>query len=208
MRNSVSSRLRIFTWLLSAMRIHTGVTQTELETVRALFASSPHRGRAINETRFWKIIDTAWQSSDETRSYQKQIIRSLESEEAKEAVESQYGEFPDEVVDSIRSQLDVLSAEDLLTFDRILERKHYYIDWEEIHEYTDGSDDGFLYCRGFIVAMGQAFYDTVNADPSKALCDFECEVICYISSHLYEYKFGELPESDICRETGSNDEGW
>jgi hypothetical protein len=70
MRNFVSSRLRIFTWLRSAMRIHTGLTQTELETVRALFAASPHRDRAMNETGFWKIIDTAWQSSDETRSYQ------------------------------------------------------------------------------------------------------------------------------------------
>ena len=162
----------------------------------------------MNETGFWKIFDNAWQTSDKTRSYQQQILSSLESEEAKEAVESQFGEFPDEVVDSIRAQLNELSAEDLLAFDRILERKHYDIDREEIHEYTDGSDDGFLYCRGFIVAMGQTFYDAVNADPSKALCDFECEVICYISAHLYEDKFGERPQSDICRETGSNDEGW
>ncbi len=48
--------------------------------------------------------------------------------------------------------LDKLPAEELLAFDRILERNQYDIDCAEIHENIDGSDDGFLYARGFIVA--------------------------------------------------------
>ena len=79
------------------------------------------------------------------------------------------------MVAALRTQLDRLSAADLLAFDRILERKQYDIDRQEVQEHTDGSDDGFLYARGFIVAAGRGYYDAVNADPSVALTDLECE---------------------------------
>ncbi len=44
-----------------------------------------------------------------------------------------------------------------MAFDRMLERKLplYNVDRQEIQEVTDGSDDGFLYARGFIVALGE-----------------------------------------------------
>ena len=50
----------------------------------------------------------------------------------------------------------------------ILERKLYDIDRADIHERTDGSDDGFLYCRGFIVGMGQRYYEAVRTNPDVA----------------------------------------
>ena len=95
-----------------------------------------------------------------------------------------------------------------MEFDRILERKLYDIDRAEIQEHTDGSDDGFLYCRGFIVAAGAGYYDAVNADPSVAIMDLECEEMCFLSWHLYREKFGEMPDSGISRESGSNKAGW
>jgi hypothetical protein len=95
-----------------------------------------------------------------------------------------------------------------LAFDRILERKLYDLDRAEIHEHTDGSDDGFLYARGFIVAAGKDYYDAVLAKPSTARMDLECEEMCYLSWELYEENFGVLPPSEISRESCSNTAGW
>jgi hypothetical protein len=59
-------------------------------------------------------------------------------------------------------------GEELTSLDRVVERKLYDLDREDVHEVTDGSDDGFLYARGFIVAMGKDFYGAVLANPSVA----------------------------------------
>ncbi|HEX7703891.1 MAG TPA: hypothetical protein VF403_24285 [Kofleriaceae bacterium] len=75
---------------------------------------------------------------------------------------------------------------------------------------TDGSDDGFLYARGYIVALGKAFYDAVRANPEIAISDSEFESMCYLPAHVHEERFGGFPKtgSGISRETGSNGEGW
>ncbi len=114
----------------------------------------------------------------------------------------------EEVIPALHDSLDKLPAEELLAFDRILERKLYDIDRAEIQEHTDGSDDGFLYARGFIVAAGKRYYDAVNGSPPTALMDLECEEMCYLSWHLYREKFGDAPASGISRETCSNKAGW
>jgi hypothetical protein len=109
---------------------------------------------------------------------------------------------------NLTTALNQLDADDLLTFDRILERKLYELDRADIHDYTDGSDDGFLYCRGFIVSIGQEYYELVKANPSRALIDIEFEELCYHPHWLYEEKYGSMPASDISREIGSNPSGW
>lgn len=159
----------------------------------------------MDSQRFWKMIEDAWNAAGDHRSERKLLAAGELSEE--QAYELQ--EALDEVIPSLKIALDKLSQEELLAFDRILEKKLYNIDREEVHEVTDGSDDGFLYARGFIVAMGKGFYEAVNKDPSKALTDFECEEMCYLSFHLYTKKFGEMPNvSEISRESGSNQSGW
>ena len=60
-----------------------------------------------------------------------------------------------EVIAVLSQELNQLSAKELLAFDRVLERKLYDLDRREVHASTDGSDDGFLYARGFIVAAGK-----------------------------------------------------
>jgi hypothetical protein len=113
-----------------------------------------------------------------------------------------------EVVPALQEQLAGLPAAELLAFDRILERKLYDIDRADIHEQTDGSDDGFLYCRGFIVGMGRGYYEAVRANPDRAVVDAECQAMCYLPWHLYRERFGEVPPSGISRETQSNQAGW
>jgi len=158
----------------------------------------------MNEPRFWEMIEAAWSEAGHLVKERDEIASGTYSEDSLDEV----FEVLDEMVAALRGQLEALSEADLLEFDRILERKLYEIDRSEIQEFTDGSDDGFLYARGFIVAMGKKYYDTVNADPSKAILDAECEDLCYLPVHIYKDQFGEMPESEITRESASNPAGW
>jgi hypothetical protein len=158
----------------------------------------------MNEDLSWSLIESAW---DEVGGYKKQRSRlavgTLPGEDAEGLVAAL-----DEVIPALRARLDRLSADELLALDRILERKLYDLDRAEVQEATDGSDDGFLYARGFIVAAGRSYYDAVNREPAIALMDLECEELCYLSRHLYQEKYGEVPDSGISRESRSNSAGW
>ena len=158
----------------------------------------------MKEDAFWSIIELAW---NKIGGYPEQR-RSLVTGSASEEVGEELMEAMEELEEPLSESLNSLSKEDLLSFDRILERKLWEIDREEVQEQTDGSDDGFLYARGFIVAAGRSFYDAVNENPTVAMMDLECEDICYLPFHIYEERFGEMPGSDISRESGSNPSGW
>lgn len=159
----------------------------------------------LDETRFWAMIEGAWDlAGGKVKSRQRLADGKLSESQAYALQEV----LEEEVAPALREQLDALPADELLAFDRILERKLYDLDRSDIQERTDGSDDGFLYCRGFIVGMGRTYCEVVLANPDRAVTDAECEQMCYISWHLYHDKFGEVPPSGICRETCSNQAGW
>jgi hypothetical protein len=158
----------------------------------------------MNETQFWLIIEDAW--SDVGGWYQErgQLANGQLPDDNLDTLANALDEF----IPALRVRLQSLSQDDLLTFDRILERKLWDIDRAEIQEITDGSNDGFLYARGFIVAAGRDFYEAVNTTPARARTDVECENMCYLSYHVYKEKFGEMPRSGISRESVSNPAGW
>jgi len=158
----------------------------------------------MDEATFWSMVESAWRSVGGRVAQRKKLAQGKLSEEAADVLAESLGE----VAASLRESLEELSADDLLAFDRILERKLYDIDRAEIQKHTDGSDDGFLYARGFIVIAGQDYYDAVNKKPEIAMMDLECEEMCYISRHIYSENFGEAPKSEISRESGSNKAGW
>lgn len=167
----------------------------------------------MDENQFWAILEDAWNSNRRLLAFRKDVLATIDSESGKEEFEEKYDGDPlipnqNILLASIRGTLDALTKDELHQFDWILERKLYDIDRQEIQEQTDGSDDGFLYCRGFIVAMGKEYYDAVNRDPTNAMCDWECESITYISWHMYNAKFGDMPDSGISRESCSNTAGW
>ena len=56
--------------------------------------------------------------------------------------------------------------------------------------------------------MGRAYFEAVDRKPETAVMDMECEEMTYLSFHLHEEKFGEVPDSGISRESASNEEGW
>lgn len=158
----------------------------------------------MNEERFWSMIEDAWASAGGWNDEREELASGRLSDEQ---LSELLGGL-EEVVPALRTSLQGLSQDDLLMFDRLLERKLWDIDRAEIQAFTDGSDDGFLYARGFIVASGRDFYDSVNATPERAVMDAECEDMCYLSYHIYVEKFGEMPRSGITRESASNPAGW
>ena len=159
----------------------------------------------MDENRFWSMIETAWGTVGGKAKSRQRLAENRLSEDGAYSLQEALEE---EVVPALQHQLAGLPAEELLAFDRILERKLYDIDRADIHERTDGSDDGFLYCRGFIVGMGRGYYEAVRANPEVAVMDVECAAMCYLSWHLYHERFGEVPPSGISRETQSNSAGW
>jgi hypothetical protein len=162
----------------------------------------------MDDTKFWSMIESAWKSAGGKTKVREQLLTGKISDSAAEEL----ADSLEEMISALREQLEKLPAKELIAFDRIMERKLYDIDRKEIQEHTDGSDDGFLYARGFVIAAGKPFYDAVNAKPSVGAViaegGLECEEICYLSWHLYEEKYGEIPDSGISRESCSNKAGW
>ena len=156
----------------------------------------------MNEERFWSLIEAAWPKTEQATQI-KDLIATGAVEDSDELQQ-----FLGGVLANLSADLEKLSADELLACDRILERKLYEIDREAIHDYTDGSDDGFLYARGFIIIAGKDYYELVNSDPSKAMMDVWFEDLCYYPWHMYRRKYGEMPRSGLSRETGSNKSGW
>jgi len=151
------------------------------------------------------MIEDAWQDVEDSAAARKKLAQGkLDEDAAMELAQQSLDGF----VPALQASLEQLPEDELLQFDRILERKLYDIDRADIQEHTDGSDDGFLYARGFIVAAGQAYYEAVTKDPSGAMMELECEDLCYLPVRVYSEKFGEMPDSGISRETGFNKAGW
>ncbi len=79
----------------------------------------------------------------------------------------------------------------LAALDRVIER--WEIDRADVRAVTGGSDDGFLYARGFTVAMGREFHGSVAGDPHMGVPWAECEEMCYFLAQLHHERFGAFP---------------
>lgn len=155
---------------------------------------------------FWNIIENAWQDSRELNIKRLAVFESND--------EKLLGELSMElegaILENYKRRLLQLDKEEFTSFIHHLEERMYHIDREDIHEYTDGSDDGFLYCRCFIVGMGQHYYDMVDNNPPGAAMDLEAELFGFSAYGIYEEKFGEAFErySYHSMETCSNSDKW
>lgn len=162
---------------------------------------------AADEARFWDLVESAWDRlGPEPALLRRQLAHRADEDTDPYAIDAWLAPF----LDGLREVSQGLSKQELADLDRVVERKLYDIDRADIQEVTDGSDDGFLYCRGFIVALGRDFYAAVRADPAVAVPDAECEGMCYFFAHLHDERFGGWPDtgSGISRESTSNPAGW
>jgi hypothetical protein len=160
----------------------------------------------MTEQHFWELIETSWTSSPGLYELRAKALQTNNEEN----LEDLSVELGDTMLENYRRQLLLLDQENLTKYIHILEEKLYKIDREEIHEYTDGSDDGFLYCRCFILGMGEEYYNMIDNNPTKATVDLEAEDFGFLAYKVYEEKFKEEFErnSIYCIESGSNTENW
>jgi uncharacterized protein DUF4240 len=158
-----------------------------------------------DEARFWNLVESAWARVGAEQSALRKAVIGREDPDDDLGLSGHLNAF----LGHLRALSEDLTAEELTDLDRVLERALYDIDREDIHEVTEGSDDGFLYARGYIVALGREYYEAVRADPQVAL-DAACEEMCYFFAHLHRKRFGDWPRTDsgISRETCSNTAGW
>jgi hypothetical protein len=160
------------------------------------------------EIRFWALLEDAWRAcSKKVQAARAALItRDPDDETDTELID----EALEDIVEALETRFEEMPQSELAAMDRVLEQKLYDLDRAEIQEITDGSDDGFLYARGFIVALGKDYYDAVNASPEIAITDAECEAMCYLPAHVHARRFGAFPDhgGKISRESGSNTEGW
>lgn len=165
---------------------------------------------AAEEARFWAMLEDAWATLGPEPNELRHALakRDVSVEAFEEAAELE--EHLDRVLAALGEACAGLSAEELTALDRVVERKLHEIDRADVHEVTEGSDDGFLYARGFIVGMGQEFYEAVSRDPRVAIGDAEGEAMCYFFAGVHADLFGDHPEtgSGISRESAANRAGW
>lgn len=166
-----------------------------------------------NDTRtnqFWALVEEAWRSRGAAANDVRRALATRDSDEDDidtQGVDDALGD----VIAYLTERFNAMPQDELVAMDRVLERKLYDIDRQEIQEATDGSDDGFLYARGYIVILGKEFYEAVNANPAKAIMGAECEDVCYLPAHIHANRFGgDFPKHDdgISRESCSNRAGW
>jgi len=161
-----------------------------------------------DEARLWSLVETAWAplGPDVRQARQELVARPSGSRADISVVAGALWAFLDILAGHCRG----LSADALTSLDRVVERKLWEIDRADVYAVTGGSDDGFLYSRGFVVAMGREFYDAVAGDPEMGVRYAECEEMCYFFAHRSHERFGEFPDtgSGISRESGSNLTGW
>ncbi|MFD6563361.1 DUF4240 domain-containing protein [Micromonospora profundi] len=165
---------------------------------------------AADEARLWALIESAWAGLDAEALALRRAIAERDPDSDDDVRFYAIDDWLAPFLARLGALSGELSARELTDLDRVVERKLYDIDREDIHAVTDGSDDGFLYCRGFIVALGRAYYEAVRANPALALEDADCEDMCYFFAHLHNDRFGGWPQtgSGISRESFGNPAGW
>ena len=128
---------------------------------------------ADDEARFWALREAAWAPlGPGIGQARHELAARLPGSRADTSLV--VGALP-VFLETLASRCRGLPGDELATLDRVLERQLYEIDRADIHAVTGGSDDGFLYSRGFVVALGQDFYHGVIHDPQMAVPYAECE---------------------------------
>jgi hypothetical protein len=161
-----------------------------------------------DEQGFWSLLDRAWKLVGP----QPQVLRrrlAARHATGDDVDLDEIDQWLPSFLDNLTTLCTDLSAAQLTDLDRVLERTVYDIDRSDIHDVTDGSDDGFLYCRGFIVATGRDFYPAVLAHPTVAILDAECGPMWNFFATLHYRRFGSRAQtgSGSSRESVSNPAG-
>jgi len=104
--------------------------------------------------------------------------------------------------EQLKTILLALPAEDICAFSLTLDDMMYALDRRNIHDVTDGSEDGFEYVRLWIISQGRKYYESVLADPQNAPEDaYEAKVGASFPAAIRQHRNARFA-------TMSNTAGW
>ncbi|WP_020525341.1 DUF4240 domain-containing protein [Catelliglobosispora koreensis] len=160
--------------------------------------------------RFWALVEQAWSHASPEANEARYRLATRTSDDGVFKLMSHVDKALTGVIEFLEDHGQDLTSAGLTDLDRVVERLLFDIDRSDIQQVTDGSDDGFLYARGFIVALGQHYYEAVVSNPSLAVLDCDCEEMCHLFADVHEELFGKRPDtgSGITRESCTNPAGW
>ncbi|NUW45028.1 DUF4240 domain-containing protein [Nonomuraea rhodomycinica] len=167
---------------------------------------------AEDEERLWSLLEAAWAPlGGEVGQARWALANQMAGDDLSGPTPFTVVEAAlDDFLSNLRFISGKLPSDELTRLDRVVEAKLYDLDRADLHGVVGGSDDGFLYARGFVVALGRDFYAAVADDPKAAVPDAECAEMCYFFAHLHHRRHGDFPDtgSGISRESCSNAAGW
>ena len=124
----------------------------------------------------------------------------------------------DEAIAPLSDALTELTEREIESFQEHLSQVLYDIDGEDYareSEDSGDSDDGFLYCRCYVVARGRQHYLSVKDNPEAMpkSVDQWCESLLYAAPKAWAEKTSNEPEDwefspSVSYETGSNTDLW
>jgi hypothetical protein len=160
----------------------------------------------MTESLFWEIIESAWQKSSLIEKRRVKALRNNDPELLAGLSEDLFGA----VLNNYNKRIVLLDKAGLAAFIHLFEEKLYDLDRAEIHEFAEGSDEDFLYARCFMVAMGEAYYNKIDRDPSMAMPGLEAETFGFSAYDVYKFKFKAEFERNTKHntETRSNSDAW
>ncbi|MEU0765353.1 hypothetical protein ABZ351_37575, partial [Streptomyces microflavus] len=109
---------------------------------------------AEEEARFWGLVEAAWERLGPEPAALRRALLTRDRAADDDSVYAIDG-WLDAFLDQLGQLCADLSGPELTALDRVVERKLYDIDRADVHAVIDGSDDGFLYGRGHVVALGR-----------------------------------------------------
>jgi hypothetical protein len=104
---------------------------------------------------------------------------------------------------------ETVTKDGLLSFAQSFETQLFALDREDLCAHIGLGDDGFLDARGFIIAMGEAYFRRVTRAPRTALARASVEQAYMAVIRAYETRNREpYPRFGIRVTTGSNLDAW
>lgn len=163
----------------------------------------------MNLEIYWQIIELAWEANQELKTRRNELT-TLEGIKRPGKLGKQIEKcMNDEIYPVFETRLAELPMDDLLQFTELHRVNLFTIDRFDIGKYLGGSDDGFLYSRGFVIGLGKESYCRINDNPRLGTLGLESEGFAYMPFTIFSMKYDvRIMSKDPDYETGSNRLGW
>lgn len=130
--------------------IQMSLLSVDLLHLKAIFVAAISEVTAITQNQFWTLIETR---------VDRDALRDLSEDD-----------YPDSLVQPLTKELAKLSVQEIQGFKELLAKALYDLDGRPFGANggdSRTSDDGFLYCRCWVVATGREYYETFWQTPRK-----------------------------------------